>query len=88
MEAAETAGFFTLIDHGITIDEINAQFALSEKYFALPAEVKGRIPHSIKTNNGYEYKVSGLDPGLLTWYMSETLPNIVVGTNPSEHRDC
>ncbi|KAJ4375342.1 hypothetical protein N0V83_002428 [Neocucurbitaria cava] len=56
VEAAETAGFFTLIDHGITVEEINAQFALSETYFALPDEVKRKIPHDIKTNNGWEYK--------------------------------
>ena len=57
VEAAETAGFFTLVDHGITIDEIEAQFALSKKFFDLPQEVKAKIPHDIKTNNGWEYKV-------------------------------
>ncbi|KAH8675237.1 leucoanthocyanidin dioxygenase [Ilyonectria robusta] len=56
LAAAETAGFFTLVDHGISIEEINAQFALSREYFNLPQEVKGRIPHDIKTNNGWEYK--------------------------------
>ena len=57
LHAAETVGFLSLVDHGITNDEINAQFELSKKYFALPAEVKGQIPHSIETNNGWEYKV-------------------------------
>lgn len=57
LEASETIGFFSLVDHGITIDEINAQFELSKKYFDLPPEVKGRIPHAIETNNGWEYKV-------------------------------
>lgn len=57
VEAAETTGFFTLVDHGISIEEINAQFALSREYFNLPQEVKCKIPHDIKTNNGWEYKV-------------------------------
>ncbi|KAH8898695.1 leucoanthocyanidin dioxygenase [Thozetella sp. PMI_491] len=56
MDAAENSGFFTLIDHGITIDEIEAQFALSKKYFDLAQEVKDRIPHDVSTNNGYENK--------------------------------
>ncbi|KAF2642454.1 Clavaminate synthase-like protein [Massarina eburnea CBS 473.64] len=56
VEAAEKTGFFTLVDHGITIDDINSQFAKSEAYFALPHEVKARIPHDIRTNNGWEYK--------------------------------
>ncbi|KAJ5580008.1 leucoanthocyanidin dioxygenase [Penicillium hispanicum] len=56
VEAAQTAGFFTIIDHEISIDEINAQFALSKAYFDLPKEIKARIPHSIQTNNGWEYK--------------------------------
>lgn len=46
------------MDHGITVDEINAQFEISKAYFALPQEVKGRISHDIRTNNGWEYKVS------------------------------
>lgn len=50
-------GFFSLIDHDITVDEINAQFELSKAFFALPQEVKARIPHRIETNNGWEYKV-------------------------------
>ncbi|EON97866.1 putative gibberellin 20- protein [Phaeoacremonium minimum UCRPA7] len=57
VEAAETAGFFTLVDHGITIEEIESQFALSRKFFDLPQEIKARIPHDIRTNNGWEYKM-------------------------------
>ena len=58
MEAAEYAGFLTLVDHDITVAEIEAQFALSKKFFDLPAEVKGKNPHSVKDNNGWEFKVS------------------------------
>lgn len=32
------------------------------EYFNLSQEVKGRIPHDIKTNNGWEYKVRNI-PG-------------------------
>ncbi|VUC32429.1 unnamed protein product [Clonostachys rosea] len=56
LAAAETAGFFSLVDHGITVEEINNQFALSKAFFDLPQEVKARIPHSLETNNGWEYK--------------------------------
>ncbi|CAI7629741.1 unnamed protein product [Penicillium glandicola] len=56
VEAAETAGFLTLVDHGITIEEIEKQFAISKTFFELPAEVKGKTPHSRETNNGWEYK--------------------------------
>lgn len=58
MEAAETAGFLTLVDHGITIEEIEKQFAISKAFFDLPPEVKGKTPHSNVTNNGWEYKAS------------------------------
>jgi isopenicillin N synthase-like dioxygenase len=55
--AAENAGFFMLVDHGITIEEIERQFSISKNFFDLPAEVKGKTPHDTKTNNGWEYKV-------------------------------
>jgi isopenicillin N synthase-like dioxygenase len=58
VEAAEYARFLTLVDHGITVAEIEAQFALSKKFFDLPTEVKAQNPHSVKDNNGWEMKVS------------------------------
>lgn len=57
LEAAETAGFMALVDHGVTIEDIENQFAMSKAFFALPKEVKGRIPHDFRTNNGWEYYV-------------------------------
>jgi len=42
------------------VEEIEAEFAISKGFFDLPAEVKGKTPHDTKTNNGWEYKVSGL----------------------------
>ena len=58
IDAAEYAGFFTLVDHGISKEEIEAQFAISKAFFDLPAELKGKTPHDPKSNNGWEYKVS------------------------------
>jgi isopenicillin N synthase-like dioxygenase len=58
IEAAENVGFFTLVDHGISKEEIEAQFSISKAFFDLPAEKKGKTPHDPKTNNGWEYKVS------------------------------
>lgn len=57
VEAAETAGFLTLVDHGISIKDIESQFAMSKAFFDLPKDVKGRIPHDYRTNNGWEYYV-------------------------------
>ncbi|KAF4771406.1 hypothetical protein N7455_007890 [Penicillium solitum] len=56
LNAAENAGFFTLVDHGISKEEIEAQFAISKAFFDLPAEEKAKTPHNPKTNNGWEYK--------------------------------
>ena len=58
MDACEKSGFFTLVNHGISVEEIEAQFAMSRKYFALPQEVKAQTPHQVDTNNGWEYKAS------------------------------
>lgn len=55
VEAAENAGFLTLVDHGISVHEIEAQFAISKAFFGLSLETKGKTPHSKKTNNGWEY---------------------------------
>lgn len=57
LDAAEYAGFFTLVDHGITVDEIEGQFKISKDFFDLPREVKGKTPHDPQTNNGWEYMV-------------------------------
>ncbi|KGO48630.1 Oxoglutarate/iron-dependent dioxygenase [Penicillium expansum] len=56
LNAAEYAGFFTLVDHGISKEEIEAQFAISKAFFDLPPEDKAKTPHDPKTNNGWEYK--------------------------------
>ncbi|KPI43113.1 uncharacterized protein AB675_1724 [Cyphellophora attinorum] len=72
IEAAETAGFFTLIDHGISTDEIEREFDVSRRFFALPADVKGKTPHERSTNNGWEYKAQ-LRPSTGTYDEKESL---------------
>jgi len=42
------------------VEEIEAQFAISKSFFGLSKETKGKTPHSTKTNNGWEYKVSSI----------------------------
>ncbi|KAK1507145.1 2OG-Fe(II)oxygenase superfamily protein [Colletotrichum abscissum] len=56
VQAAEFAGFFILVDHGITVDEIEAQFAISKAFFDLPTVTKAKTSHDTNTNNGWEYK--------------------------------
>ncbi|OTA99646.1 hypothetical protein M426DRAFT_324965 [Hypoxylon sp. CI-4A] len=51
--AAETDGFFALTNHGIPESEIEAQFRLAERFFALPDDVKARVPFTHR-NTGWE----------------------------------
>lgn len=53
--AAETDGFFALINHGISVKDIETQFKAIERFFALPDEVKATVPFSHK-NTGWEKK--------------------------------
>ncbi|KAI0166954.1 Clavaminate synthase-like protein [Hypoxylon sp. FL1284] len=51
--AAESDGFFAIVDHGISASEITAQFALAERFFALPDAVKAAAPFTPR-NTGWE----------------------------------
>lgn len=53
VSAAETDGFFVLVNHGIPQSAIDAQFAAAERFFALPDPLKSSVPFSRK-NVGYE----------------------------------
>lgn len=53
--AAETDGFFSLVDHGISASEIEDMFATSEAFFALPKDQKATVPFTTK-NAGWEYQ--------------------------------
>ncbi|PYH91552.1 leucoanthocyanidin dioxygenase [Aspergillus ellipticus CBS 707.79] len=55
VDAAENVGFFTICDHGLTIDEIEAMFALAERFFSLPEDIKGTVPWNAN-NVGWEKK--------------------------------
>lgn len=51
--AAETDGFFVLVDHEIPSAEIEAQFAAAERFFALPDPAKAAVPFT-HLNAGWE----------------------------------
>ena len=50
--AAVDVGFFQLANHGVPLAQIREAFAMSEKFFALPAEVKSQ--YSLSRNAGWE----------------------------------
>ncbi|KAI1422150.1 oxoglutarate/iron-dependent oxygenase [Xylaria sp. FL1777] len=51
--AAETDGFFAVVDHGIAPGQISAQFAQAERFFAQPDAVKATVPFT-RRNTGWE----------------------------------
>lgn len=53
MRASTEVGFFTLSNHGIPQEDVDAMFALSKNFFALPDEVKAKTPLNGK-NAGWE----------------------------------
>lgn len=55
-EAATDVGFFQVENHGIPLADIDAAFAMSASFFALPPEAKAKYPLRPGTNAGWEYK--------------------------------
>ena len=55
-EAATGSGFFQLVNHGVPVHLIDEAFAMSKRFFDLPAAVKGQYPMQRGTNSGWEYK--------------------------------
>lgn len=55
-DAATTIGFFQLKNFGITRDEINAAFAESERFFALPKATLETVAKPKGKNVGFEHK--------------------------------
>jgi len=53
--AAET-GFFQVTGHGIAQSDVDAAFAITERFFDLPTEVKERRSMPPRTNSGWEFK--------------------------------
>jgi isopenicillin N synthase-like dioxygenase len=53
IQAAETDGFFGLVDHGISSKEIEHMFENSSRFFSLPDSTKSTVPFS-HLNAGWE----------------------------------
>ncbi|MBJ7290897.1 2-oxoglutarate and iron-dependent oxygenase domain-containing protein [Williamsia sp.] len=54
--AATDIGFFQVVDHGIDAATLDHVFAMSERFFALPEDVKAQYPLRPGTNAGWEYR--------------------------------
>lgn len=52
-DAAENVGFFSIVDHGITQEEVDKAFATSQAFFALPDDVKATVTWN-PNNCGWE----------------------------------
>ncbi|OXG28322.1 hypothetical protein C367_02443 [Cryptococcus neoformans Ze90-1] len=53
MDASMNVGFFTLCNHGISAEDVQAAFDLSNRFFSLPDEIKIKTPLNGK-NAGWE----------------------------------
>ncbi|ORY77562.1 hypothetical protein BCR35DRAFT_292142 [Leucosporidium creatinivorum] len=82
IKASSEIGFFTLVDHSIPVEHINAAFDLSAKFFDLPLEVKQKTPWNGK-NMGHEYR-SQIRPS--TGY-ADPKESIQLGFGESEEGD-
>ncbi len=54
--ASTEIGFFQLVNHGIPQEQIDEAFAMTERFFALPHDIKAHYPLGKGTNAGWEYK--------------------------------
>jgi len=55
-QASTDIGFFQIVNHGIPQEQIDEAFAMTERFFALPHEIKAQYPLRKGTNAGWEYK--------------------------------
>jgi isopenicillin N synthase-like dioxygenase len=55
-DASTEIGFFQLVNHGIPQEQTDEAFVMTERFFALPHETKGKYPLGKGTNTGWEYK--------------------------------
>lgn len=53
VEAAESSGFFALVDTEISLEEIESIFQTSESFFALPDDAKATVPFTHKVSFSY-----------------------------------
>ncbi|KAI9493446.1 hypothetical protein BDB00DRAFT_823132 [Zychaea mexicana] len=54
MRACTTDGFFYVINHGISVEDIRAMFQASVDFFALPDGIKEKYPMDVSRNAGWE----------------------------------
>lgn len=54
--AAADIGFFQVTGHGIDEDDIDHAFAMAERFFALPDDVKAKRQMPPGTNSGWEFR--------------------------------
>lgn len=54
VNAAEHVGFFCIVNHGISVADVDAMFDQSAKFFALDDSVKAKVPFSSQHNAGWE----------------------------------
>ena len=54
VEASEKVGFFSVIDHGISLSEVNNIFEQSARFFSLPDDIKAAVPFTTAHNAGWE----------------------------------
>ncbi|KAG4028152.1 hypothetical protein MFRU_024g01220 [Monilinia fructicola] len=54
VHAAETDGFFVLINHGIELSTISQMFEMSKRFFSLPISTKSTVPFTPVHNVGWE----------------------------------
>ncbi|KAI0137532.1 oxoglutarate/iron-dependent oxygenase [Xylariales sp. AK1849] len=52
-DAAEHVGFFSIVDHGISPEDVDAMFQTSESFFGLPYDIKATVPWN-PNNVGWE----------------------------------
>jgi len=54
-DAASNVGFFTIVDHSIPVERIEAAFEFAQRFFDLPLETKQKYPWNGK-NMGFEHR--------------------------------
>lgn len=54
-EAATQCGFFQVYNHGVPLAAIEESFALAERFFALPHDIKAQYPLRGGSNAGWEF---------------------------------
>ena len=53
-DAAVDVGFFQIVNHGIALADVRKAFAMTERFFALPDDVKAQYPLKKALNVGWE----------------------------------